>query len=365
MRLLTLLLCVFIQLRLSAQATDKYLSLILEDAIRIAEVPGAACAVITSDSIRYGVSGVIVKGSDTPITPQSLFHIGSCTKSITGFIAAKAIKEGLIKGDTKFFDVFPRLRAFSRSEYEDITLFNLLEHQALLQSFSSEKEFKNLPEYAKDDPDARVKFAQHVLSLKPIKLKESYAYSNAGYTLAALMLEKVSDRTWEELVSSYFKEQGWEYHLGYASYTDDSQPSGHYRKKRSVYQFARGQNFDVPAYLAPAGDISMRTVDYAEYLQQQLVGILRGDKYLSAEQYCNMHYHNKKYALGWGHGYGPNKTKVSAHTGSAGAFLATMLVVPKDDVAVLVVMNIGDDKKSAETMKSIRNRIIREVAFKS
>ncbi|MFK8057662.1 MAG: serine hydrolase domain-containing protein [Saprospiraceae bacterium] len=361
MRVLFLLCPLLLGFGSFAQPIDSYLSLVLGDAMREAQVPGAACAVITSDSITYGVMGVVTVGSEISIEPQSYFHIGSCTKSVTGYIAALAVKDSSIRWDTKFFDLFPALRTSARDEYSDITLADLLSHQAWLQAFTSEKAFKKLPEYADDDLDARLKFAKVALSLKPVKLKESYEYSNAGYVLAALMIEKATGKTWEDHVSAYFQEQGWNYRLGYLSYTDESQPSGHYRKKEKVRRIAKEQNFDVPPFFAPAGDISMRVVDYAAYLQQHLVGLQQGDQYFTKEEYRNLHYRNEAYALGWGHGTTQKGTvELSTHTGSAGAFLAMMIVVPDKDLAILVVTNTGDDKVSEAAVKSVRNRLLRE-----
>ncbi len=328
-----------------------------------ANIPGAACAVITSDTITYGVAGSTYIGSAEAITPNSHFHIGSCTKSITGFIAGQAVKKGAIDWDTKFLSLFPEMKPSSRKEYDNITLGDLLSHCAWLQAFTAGKEFKKVPDYEDTDPQARLKFAKLVLSLKPVKAKSSYSYSNAGYVLAALMIEKATSKTWEEHVSTYFEEQGWEYVLGYPSYTDNTQPWGHYRKKSSgeMQRISKGQDFDLWPYVAPAGDISMRVVDYAAYLQQHLKGLQHGDKYFTKEEYGNLHYRNEVYAIGWGHGKALGGTvELSTHTGSAGAFLAMMIVVPKKDLAILIVTNSGDDKESEEAVKSVRNRLLRE-----
>jgi len=350
-------------LKSSAQESDAYLSLVLNDAMQQASIPGAACAVITSDTITYGVSGVTSVGGTTPITPMSHFHIGSCTKSITGFIAAQAVKTSAIDWDTKFLDLFPELKASSRDEYKDITLGELLSHSAWLQAFTAGKEFKKVPDYDDNDLEARIKFAKLVLSLKPVKAKASYEYSNAGYVLAALMIEKATGKSWEHHVSTYFEEQDWAYVLGYPSYTDNSQPWGHYRKKSSgeMKRISKGQDFDLWPYIAPAGDISMRVVDFAAYLQQHLIGLQKGDAYFTKDEYRNLHYRNEVYALGWGHGKALEETvELSTHTGSAGAFLAMMIVVPEKDLAILVVINSGDDEKSEDAVKSVRNRLLRE-----
>jgi CubicO group peptidase (beta-lactamase class C family) len=64
-------------------------------------VPGAAVAIVKGDAIVY-VEGFGVRdlSSRAPVTPETLFRIGSTTKSMTSLMVATYVDEGLLDWDT-------------------------------------------------------------------------------------------------------------------------------------------------------------------------------------------------------------------------------------------------------------------------
>ena len=66
------------------------------------------------------------RGDPTPMTTNDVFHIGSCTKSMTATLAAMLIDEGKLRWDTTIADIFPELKGRMDKQYETVTVEQLL-----------------------------------------------------------------------------------------------------------------------------------------------------------------------------------------------------------------------------------------------
>src|SRR5580693_6771671 len=94
------------------------------------DLPALAVVVVKDGRIcdRAAV-GVRKHGDPTPITTNDLFHIGSCTKSMTATLAAMLIDQGKLRWDTTIADVFPDLKATMDPQYDNVTVEQLLTHR--------------------------------------------------------------------------------------------------------------------------------------------------------------------------------------------------------------------------------------------
>jgi CubicO group peptidase (beta-lactamase class C family) len=100
----------------------------LADSIRKSyHIPELGYAVVSSSNI-LDMQIIGVKKINTSLLAEhnDKFRIGSNTKAITGFTAAQLVKQKRISWDTKFFDLFPELKAKSNRTYHHLTLLNLL-----------------------------------------------------------------------------------------------------------------------------------------------------------------------------------------------------------------------------------------------
>jgi CubicO group peptidase (beta-lactamase class C family) len=114
-----------------------------------------------------------------------------------------------IEWDTRFFSLFPELESPSHPEYQHITIENLLTCTAGIQPFTNlaQEEFPTFPE----NSDEKHEFARYLLNQKSLapykKGKFGFLYSNASYTLASMMLEKVSEMTYDELIDKFINNE--------------------------------------------------------------------------------------------------------------------------------------------------------------
>jgi len=177
------------------------LSAELAQRARDAGLPAVQAAVIDhAGLVAHGAAGVTVLNGSAAVTTGDAFHIGSCTKPFTATIAGLLVEEKKLRWDTKIADVFPEWKQTMRAEYRDVTLADLLSHEAGLAGYGEDEEVKALPPFTGNATERRRAFARYVLEHPPaIAPRTAFQYSNAGYSVAAAMIERVSGRSWEEL----------------------------------------------------------------------------------------------------------------------------------------------------------------------
>ncbi|MFT4204749.1 MAG: serine hydrolase domain-containing protein [Chitinophagaceae bacterium] len=316
-------------------------------------IPELGFAVISADSImELYVSGYHrsdLKNEQTKARLSDYFHLGSNTKAITGFVAAYLVENKKIKWTTNFFHLFPEWKRDSDTAYYNITLADLLSHRAKIQPYTSGLEYQELPRFQGNKSEQRKQFAKYLLREKPLNdTTEIYHYSNAGYSIAALMLEKVSGKTWEELIKETMTKQlGLSIVFDFPNRFNTDQPYGHWIEHDTLR--ALPPNIDYNLALAePAGDISMTLPDYSKFIQLNLQGIEGKNNLLTSETYNFLHYGFPDYAIGWAN-YTKDGKQLSQHSGSAGTFYCYTLLDKIKKLAYIVITNSATD----ETKKDI------------
>lgn len=81
---------------------------IIHDEMAYYNVPGAAVAVIHDGAVIYAQGfGQRDTVNNLPFTTETRFRVGSTTKSMTSFLLARLVDEGLLSWDTPVTDLFP------------------------------------------------------------------------------------------------------------------------------------------------------------------------------------------------------------------------------------------------------------------
>ena len=338
-RLFTTIFIIVTSLTIKAQDFQKF-----SDSVMIKyNIPELAYSVISVDSIlalqTLGFHRADLKNQQTKASFLDYFHLGSNTKAVTGFIAAYLVEDNKIKWTTKFFDLFPTWKRRSNRAYHEITLADLLSHRAKIQPYTSGLEFQELPEFTGNQSEQRKQFSKYLLAEKPVKSTEKvYNYSNAGYSIAALMLEKVSGKTWEQLAKVIMStKMNVDIQFGWPNKLSLSQPYGHWIENGVLKALSPDVDYDL-ALAEPAGDISMTLPDYAKFVQFNLQGIAGKDNVLKANTYDFLHFGLKDYSIGWAN-VSRNDKQLSEHSGSAGTFFCYTLLDKSKKLAYIIVAN--------------------------
>lgn len=297
------------------------------DSIRkVYNIPEISYAVVSSKStLEIAALGKHSINLPDSATLDDRFHIGSNTKAMTAFIIARYVEKGKLKWTTKFFDLFPEWKEKSKSEYANITLQDLLSHRAFIQPFQGEDD-PQIPDFKGTNPEKRKQFGQFVLTLEPVKHDEQnpFIYSNAGYTLATLMVEKATRNSWEQLVEKVFnKELKLNVKLSWPENQKIKGTWGHLTENDSLKPVSSHWNYRLD-YTEPAGDLNIKLVDYVKFIQLNLQGLEGKSNYLKSGTYKFIHNGVKNYSLGWFNVYESGK-ELSVHSGT-GAFTYFTLV---------------------------------------
>lgn len=339
-----------LSLSLKAQSLQR-----LADSLMSAnQIPELGFAVVSPDTILelnvLGFRRIDLKNEQTRASQSDYFHLGSNTKAITGFVAAYLVEAGKIQWTTKFFDLFPKWKRSSNPAYYKITLADLLSHRAKIHPYTNGLEFEELPDFEGSQSEQRKLFAKHLLLEKPVKTDNTFNYSNAGYSIAALMLESVSKKTWEQLTNEIMtKHLKVNIEYSWPNRTGLHQPYGHSMENGTLTALPPETAYNL-ALAEPAGDISMSLPDYAKFIQFNLKGLAGIDNVLRASSYEFLHFGLKDYSIGWGNSTN-GEEKVSQHSGSAGTFFAHTLIDKKRQLAFILLSNSATEKTKQSIFK--------------
>lgn len=164
------------------------------------EVPGLSVAVLRNGqdvpiSAAFGTASL---ENPTPVTTASRFKIGSVTKVFTATLIHKLIEEGKLSYETpisRFFPTYPNGKA--------ITVRNLLEHTSgIPEMLAMPAVLQNLSRYW--SPQELIAMAAKQPPL--FKPGTRQLYCNTGFIMLAVIAEKITGRTYAELVREEFVE---------------------------------------------------------------------------------------------------------------------------------------------------------------
>ncbi|MDA3861063.1 MAG: serine hydrolase [Melioribacteraceae bacterium] len=156
--------------------------------------PGASVLILQNDSVLfqkgYGL-GSLEKG--ITIEPKTNFRLASITKQFTAFSILLLENENKLSFDDKLVKYFPELPASAR----DITIRQILQHTSGLLAYE---------DYLNDTLTIQLK-DKDVLDIL-VKQDSTYfppgtkhRYSNSGYAILALLVEKLSTKTYAQFIN--------------------------------------------------------------------------------------------------------------------------------------------------------------------
>ena len=120
------------------------------------------------------------------------------------------------------------------------------------------------------------------------------------------------------------------------------QPAGHTYSDGVAIPQEPDDEFDLPAIIAPAGDLSCSMLDYRKFLQENLKALHGGDTKLRRNLMMHMHNDGEPgVGMGWGVQPAGDASLSSAHVGGAGTFTCIAAVSHSQDLTVALAVNAG------------------------
>ena len=168
----------------------------IADVMGQARIPGMALALFQEQEVVYarGFGVTAVDDGGLPVTPRTLFRIGSLTKSMTAAAIMRFVERGDLDLDAPVSRYVPWLRFSQAGAEERITLRMLLSHSAGLPTAYAPFGYRGedgLASYVRDEVSG------YEFTAPPGKL---YSYSNPGVRVAGLILQVVAGRPYTELM---------------------------------------------------------------------------------------------------------------------------------------------------------------------
>jgi CubicO group peptidase (beta-lactamase class C family) len=319
------------------------------------DVPGMAVAIVKDGKILVAKGyGVRRLGDPTPVDEFTTFGIGSNTKAFTTAALATLVDEGKLSWDDPVFQRLPGFVMYDPYVSHEMTIRDLLTHRSGMGLGEGDLLFWPHSTYSRAEVIYKLRF------MKPhSSFRSHYAYDNLLYMTAGQIIPAVTGTSWDDYVRQrIFTPLGMSHTNTsttlYKSGDDYAYPHSRVDGKLQVIPFEDLDN------AGPAGSINSCAADMAKWVQLQLNRgkFVDRDGRLFAEQrskemwsaqtilpisdppapLVGLKANFADYALGWGlrdyHG-----RKMVGHTGGVGGFVSRVMLVPEENLGVVVLTN--------------------------
>jgi len=304
--------------------------------------PGCALGVYRDGKIIYAKGyGLANLEENVPITPASVFDIGSTSKQFTAATILLLEKQGKLSVNDDVRKYVPEIPDYGQK----ITILHLLNHTSGLRDYLTLMELAgiNIDSVTTDDDALALITRQKALNFAP---GSDWLYSNTGFFLLSVIVKRVSGRTLREFAAeNIFSPLG----MNHTQYRDDH--TSVVPNRAMAYdpkEHADGYVFDV-SYFEQTGDGAVHTTvedlqkwdenffsaqiggkDLLKEIQEQ--GKLNSGKVLDyakglfIEDYRGLH--------------------TVSHAGSWGGYRAELLRFPDQHFSVACLCNLGTENPS-------------------
>ncbi len=318
------------------------------------KVPGAAVAIVKDQSIVYMKGfGIRELGKSDPVTPDTLFDIGSCTKAFTSAAIAILVDEGKMQWDGKVDEYIPFFHLQDSLADENVTIRDLLTHRTGVPS--TDLLWYVYPEASREELIRRLAYAHPNAGFRT-----KFQYQNMMYVAAGYAVGQVAHSTWDDFVRTrIFQPLGMN---GSDTSSTDAEKSSdhaspHEENPDGSVKVIPWHNID---NAGPAGSINSSARDMAKWMTLQLNdGMYDGKQLISKKNVREMQSPQMvidsegeiptvffpdstqlSYGLGWfvqqyrGH-------QLVLHAGDIDGFSTMVVLIPEIHTAYFVVINLG------------------------
>jgi CubicO group peptidase (beta-lactamase class C family) len=164
-------------------------------------------AVATSDGLVYeGGFGVANREFGVSHSPDSRVRIASLSKMTTAVIVLRLVEEGVLSFDHTVGELLPEL---SNRPFSDVRLDQLLSHRSGIPNYQYKDAYRDLQTRVltsgmTSPPVTTADMIETFVDLPMLQTDEGeYSYSNANYVLLQAIIERQTDGTFEEALSTY------------------------------------------------------------------------------------------------------------------------------------------------------------------
>ncbi len=324
-------------------------------------IPGMAIAIVKDNKVifakGFGVSDLEKK---TPVTPETLFAIGSSSKAFTSTIDAMLVDEGKLKWDSPITDYLSFYQFKMKNKKDQITLRDMLSHRS---------GFSRNDILWVNGKVSRNEILHDATAAEPFSdFRKKFNYNNVMYLAAGMAAAKQQNKNWDDLLeqrllkplrmkhtTTRFKQIKNDPHLSLGYMWLDEEKKYKHLPMRNL------------ANIAPAGAINSNIMDMTHWLKFQLNRGVYNNKRLVSEKSLmetrtpQIKIANKiDYGMGWFLRQWQGQ-KVVEHGGNIDGFGAQVAFLPESKVGFVLLTNVTATPLQQESMHIVWDNLLGEI----
>lgn len=331
------------------------------------KVPGLAIAVVQDGRIVYARGfGYRDLDKKLPVTPHTIFGIGSCSKAFTATTMGILVEAGKLEWDKPVREYLPTFRLSDEVATDRVTPRDLMTHRTGLPRHDNV--------WIRSELTRRQMFdALHTLEFS-LDIRQTYQYNNLMVMTAGYLVGTIAGTTWEDFARARILVPLGLTETNFS--TDDSQKAADFSRS---YTLVKGQVEEFPFYnadaLGPAGSINSTILDmaswillnlnkgkYGEKLEKQIISELRLAQVHAPQvvvpddlKYPELYY--PTYGMGWRMNAYRGRPLVS-HGGAIMGFSASVAFLPNDKLGVVILNNLEDAPVNSTLFYDVFDRLL-------
>ncbi|MBK9410188.1 MAG: serine hydrolase [Gemmatimonadetes bacterium] len=315
------------------------------------KVPGLAVAVVKNDSVIFAKGyGVRALGAPEPVTPHSLFAVGSTSKAFTVAVLQQLEQEGKLRLDDPATQYLPSLQLYDPYVTRELTVRDLVTHRSGLPTANAV--WYGTP-YSREEILRRLRYRKPSASFR-----STWQYQNEMFLAAGQVIAAVDGRSWDDAVKArLFTPLGMRASgtsvRELATMPDVAQP--HLERDGTVRRIPY-RNID---NIAPAGSINSSVRDMAQWIRFQLAkGKWDGAQLLNEAAFDDARRPYMampsspfseltapgaqlvSYGMAWML-YGWNGRTIVEHSGGIDGMTAEVALVPEERLGLVILANLS------------------------
>lgn len=245
-----------------SKKTWKRLNKFIKETMKKTKVPGCVVGILHNDKKRTAGFGVTNINHPLPVNSETLFQIGSITKTFTATAIMRLVEMGKLDLDATVQTYIPNFKVVDEVATSNTTIRHLLTHvSGWVGDFFDDTGSGN---------DALACYVANMANLEQLApLNTTWSYNNAGFCTAGYIIEKVTGKDYESVIHEFILNP-----LGlkntYFNPTDVMLHRfvvGHHIKKTNTEV---AQPWSLPRSAYPTGGIICNIYDLLQYASFQL-----------------------------------------------------------------------------------------------
>lgn len=277
---------------------------------------------------------------DIPNQPNTKHRLGSITKQFTAMLILQLVAEGKLDLQTPISTYLPE---YPKTSGDIITSHHLLTHTSGIPNYTAFPKFMEEESRNPYTPEEFVNmFADKALNFTP---GEKFSYSNSGYFLLGVLVEKLSGKSYEQMLQEKIftplnmKDTGYDNH----GYILKNRATG-YKKQGGDYVNSSYLDMSIPY---AAGSIYSTVEDLYKWDQALYTTSILPKEYMTLyfKPYIPA-FGNSHYAYGWGVGYSKIGTSTDSiyaigHGGGINGFNTNISRTTSNNSLIVLLNNTG------------------------